>query len=53
VTLSTGIATFPSDGAKDAKELVEQADKALYQAKETGRNRVILYSPALVEKKPS
>jgi diguanylate cyclase len=38
VTISVGIATF--DGYPDYKTLIEAADKALYTAKATGRNRV-------------
>jgi diguanylate cyclase (GGDEF)-like protein len=39
LTISIGIATFPED-AKDNQELIEKADSALYQAKQTGRNKV-------------
>ncbi len=39
VTISIGVAIFPSDG-KDSQDLVEAGDAALYQAKQTGRNRV-------------
>ncbi|NVL90496.1 MAG: diguanylate cyclase [Desulfobacterales bacterium] len=43
VTISLGIATFPHEQIRDSKELVECADKALYQAKENGRNRVEVF----------
>ena len=39
VTVSIGIATFPQDGA-DFKALLGQADRALYEAKDSGRNCV-------------
>ncbi len=39
VTVSVGVATYPEDAAAGVK-LVEAADRALYQAKTEGRNRV-------------
>ncbi|HOJ86169.1 MAG TPA: GGDEF domain-containing protein [Elusimicrobiales bacterium] len=42
VTISVGIAYYPQD-ALNKMELIEKADKALYMAKESGRNRVIDY----------
>lgn len=39
VTISVGVATFP-DNAQSAQELIEQADKSLYYAKNNGRNKV-------------
>lgn len=39
LTVSIGIASFPSD-SNSARELVQKADKALYAAKEQGKNRV-------------
>ena len=40
VTVSIGVATYP-DQAPDEKSLMHKADQALYQAKASGRNRVI------------
>ena len=42
VTISIGISSFPAD-AKDNESLIDKADKALYTAKQTGRNRVCLF----------
>ncbi len=42
VTLSGGIATFPEDGLQQT-ELVAAADKALYGAKESGRNQIAVF----------
>ncbi len=44
VTVSIGIATYPQDCA-DVDALTENSDKALYQAKNTGRNKVCLFKP--------
>jgi two-component system cell cycle response regulator len=41
ITVSIGVATYPSD-AKTKESLIELADRALYRAKEEGRNRVVL-----------
>ncbi len=43
VTISIGGAIFPDD-SRHGKELLEKADKALYKAKESGRNRAIFYN---------
>lgn len=40
VTLSLGVATFPSPGVDSVDSLFAQADRALYKAKRGGRNRV-------------
>jgi diguanylate cyclase (GGDEF)-like protein len=39
VTISVGVATWPG-GGQTAEELLTTADRALYRAKQTGRNRV-------------
>jgi len=41
VTISIGIATFPQDGSR-VDDLVKAADDAMYQAKESGRDRTVL-----------
>ncbi|MDY6990144.1 MAG: diguanylate cyclase, partial [Thermodesulfobacteriota bacterium] len=43
VTISVGVATFPNEAIEDSKTLIECADKALYRAKDSGRNRVEVY----------
>ena len=45
VSASFGIASYPESGAIDAEDLIRLADKALYRAKATGKNRVELYWP--------
>ena len=42
ITISLGVASFPEHGA-DAKSLLHAADEALYEAKGTGRDRVVVY----------
>lgn len=43
VTLSLGVALFPEDGG-DAASLLRASDEALYEAKRTGRDRVVVSS---------
>jgi diguanylate cyclase (GGDEF)-like protein len=43
VTISIGISSLEPPGASSVDELVTGADKALYRAKATGRNRVVLW----------
>ena len=45
VTVSLGVATY--NRSESGEELVKRADKALYQAKQTGRNKVLAHKPKL------
>lgn len=42
-TLSIGVATFPDDG-QSLDSLVARADRAMYHAKSSGKNKVVQYS---------
>ncbi len=48
VSASIGICLFPEDGT-DAGELVRNADTAMHQSKQNGRNRVTFYTRAMNE----
>jgi diguanylate cyclase (GGDEF)-like protein len=43
VTASFGIAGYPESTATSGEDLLRRADRALYRAKKTGKNRVELY----------
>ena len=43
VTISIGVAGFPHEQIKNLKDFLAKADKALYEAKNTGRNRVVFF----------
>jgi diguanylate cyclase (GGDEF)-like protein/PAS domain S-box-containing protein len=51
VTLSIGITLLRGDN-HDSETLIRQADTALYQAKELGKNRYSFYSDTLAQKLP-
>lgn len=42
ITASLGVACYPCDGVTDLNDLLKAADRALYEAKEEGRNRVVV-----------
>ena len=48
VTLSVGIATYPGNAA-DNETLIERADRALYESKNQGKNRVLHYEDISLE----
>lgn len=41
MTISAGVACFPEDAEEEA-DLIHKADNALYEAKQTGRNKVVM-----------
>jgi len=43
ITISIGLASYPEHGLTD-EEILNHADKSLYFAKESGRNRTIIYN---------
>jgi diguanylate cyclase (GGDEF)-like protein/PAS domain S-box-containing protein len=47
VTVSIGVATMHEHSPPDAQGLLSFADRALYRAKEEGRNRVVVFSPEM------
>jgi len=44
ITASVGVATLPAQ-AVDADDLVSKADRALYKAKQRGKDRAEVYVP--------
>ncbi|MDP9348232.1 MAG: diguanylate cyclase [Gemmatimonadota bacterium] len=44
MTVSSGVASYPQVDADSPDQVVKRADEALYRAKESGRNRVVLAS---------
>jgi len=49
ITVSAGVATFPAHG-NNSEDLIRSADEALYRAKKSGRDCIVVYEP--VESKP-
>ncbi len=44
ITISLGVAHFPAEEQLSLENLLDFADRALYQAKESGRNKVMCYT---------
>jgi len=49
LTISLGISTYPEDG-KDIKTLINNADIAMYSAKQRGRNKIVNFSKIYLQK---
>ncbi len=43
ITVSVGVALYPSRDVKSKDQLIKAADKALYQAKDDGRDRICVF----------
>jgi diguanylate cyclase (GGDEF)-like protein len=50
VTISVGVASYPDNG-EDTESVIRKADEALYEAKELGRNQVVLANASEKKKK--
>lgn len=42
ITISLGVATYPHPEVKGPEDLIDRADRALYEAKNSGQNKVIV-----------
>ena len=52
ITISIGVAVHPTVDVATASQLIAAADRALYQAKDAGRNCVAISSPAIEPTRP-
>jgi diguanylate cyclase (GGDEF)-like protein len=51
ITLSLGVVTLPAGDGASQKQMLEMADRALYRAKQNGRNRVEIERERVLHKK--
>ena len=52
ITISVGVANYPED-VTEMDDLIDHADIALYDAKDSGRNRVLTYNRATAKPAPA
>jgi len=50
ITVSIGISSASRHGLIDPKQVIDEADRALYLAKENGRNRTEIWKPAGIQR---
>jgi diguanylate cyclase (GGDEF)-like protein len=49
VTISVGVVTYPDYEMETSEEMIACADAALYQAKQTGRNKTCVFTAEMAE----
>jgi diguanylate cyclase (GGDEF)-like protein len=49
LTVSVGVVGFPCRGVRKPEDMIRNADRAMYEAKKAGRNRIILFSAGPTE----
>ncbi|MDP2805727.1 MAG: diguanylate cyclase [Gallionellaceae bacterium] len=47
MSASLGVTFYPQGNVEEADQLLRQADQAMYQAKQAGKNRYALFNPEL------
>jgi len=47
ITLSYGLSDYPNCGANTPDEIIQKADIALYQAKNTGKDKIVTYTEGM------
>ena len=46
-TVSVGVAAYPAENGSDAKDIIKNADVAMYKAKKAGKNSFVMYNDDL------
>jgi diguanylate cyclase (GGDEF)-like protein len=48
-TISIGVSTVPDNGINSSQDLLESADRALYEAKRSGKNRIMVAGSSILQ----